>query len=77
MNERLIATATEEEVWKALFMMHPKKTPGPDGLTALFYQKSWRVIKKDLVKLVNGLLRTGPFDHRLNETNICLIPKKD
>lgn len=49
MNERLMDMAMEEEVQKALFMMHPKKASGLDGLTALFYQKAWRTIKKDLV----------------------------
>lgn len=59
MNENLKALATEEEVRKLLFMMHPKKVPGPDGLTALFFQNAWQVIKKDLVELVNGFLRTS------------------
>ncbi|XP_056862248.1 uncharacterized protein LOC108858352 [Raphanus sativus] len=30
-NRRLTALATEEEVRKALFLMHPEKAPGPDG----------------------------------------------
>lgn len=36
MNETLTAKATEEEVHMALFKMHPKKAPGPDGMTTLF-----------------------------------------
>ncbi|XP_048605496.1 uncharacterized protein LOC125583011 [Brassica napus] len=41
MNHMLLRVATEEEVRQALFMMHPEKAPGPDGMTALFYQHSW------------------------------------
>ena len=32
MNQRLLRIATEEEVRQALFMMHSKKAPGPDGM---------------------------------------------
>ena len=37
MNQRLLRVAMEEEVRQALFMMHPEKAPGPDGMTALFF----------------------------------------
>ncbi|XP_048633068.1 uncharacterized protein LOC125607235 [Brassica napus] len=53
MNLMLLRVATEEEVRQALFMMHPEKAPGPDGMTALFFKHSWNVIKKDVVELAN------------------------
>lgn len=37
MYQILLRLATEEEVRQALFMMHPEKAPGPDGMTALFF----------------------------------------
>ncbi|KAF8108232.1 hypothetical protein N665_0113s0021 [Sinapis alba] len=40
MNQRFLRSATEEEVWQNLFMMYPEKAPGPDGMTALFFQHS-------------------------------------
>ena len=67
--------ATEEEVKAALFMMHPEKTPGPDGMTALFYQQSWSIIKEDVVNMFNNFLTSGVFEDKLNMMNICLIPK--
>lgn len=57
--------------------MHPEKAPEPDGMTTLFFQCSWHIIKKDALDLVNGFLRTGSFDQRLNVTNICLISKTE
>ena len=77
MNLTLMRAATEEEVRQALFMMHPEKAPGPDGMTTLFFQHSWHIIKKDVVELVNNFLVTGVLDPRLNITNICMIPKTE
>ncbi|XP_010424493.1 PREDICTED: uncharacterized protein LOC104709611 [Camelina sativa] len=71
-----MAPATEAEVGKALFMMSPNKAPGPDGMTALFFQKAWRVVKEDLVAMVDRFLKEGVFDKSLNRTHICLIPKR-
>ena len=48
MNQVLFRIATEEEIRQALFMMHPEKAPDPDGITALFFQHSWHVIRKDV-----------------------------
>ena len=76
-NVFLTKPATEIEVRTALFMMHPEKAPGPDGMTALFFQKAWDTVKEDLVFLVNSFLEDGVFDKRLNTTNICLIPKTE
>jgi len=58
-------------------MMHPEKAPGPDGITTLFFQHSWHIIKKDLVDMVNNFLVTRTLDPRLNITNICMIPKTE
>ena len=77
MNQHLLKLATEEEVRQALFMMHPEKVLGPDGMTALFFQHSWHVIKKDAVEMVTNFLLTGNLDPGLNMTNICIIPKTE
>lgn len=37
-NDMLTALATKEEVRKALLLVHLEKTPGPDRMTALFFQ---------------------------------------
>ena len=75
MNENLTAPVTEREVKLALFAMHPEKAPGPDGMTALFYQKFWDIVKDDLTLMVNKFLFEGTMAKGLNDTNICLIPK--
>ncbi|KAG7600109.1 Ribonuclease H domain [Arabidopsis suecica] len=77
MNQKLSKEISTEEVRRALFSLNPDKTPGPDGMTAFFYQKFWDLTGPDLVKVVQDFHSSGSFDRRLNETNICLIPKKD
>ena len=57
-NRILTSWASEEEVRSALFMMHPEKALGPDGMTALFFRQSWLIIKDDVVSMVNDFLRT-------------------
>uniref|UniRef100_A0A803PV21 Reverse transcriptase n=1 Tax=Cannabis sativa TaxID=3483 RepID=A0A803PV21_CANSA len=67
---------TDEEVKKALFQMHPDKSPGPDGMTPGFFQKFWHVVSSDVINHVRGFFDSGSFCTELNETNIVLVPKK-
>ena len=76
-NADLMAPVSEWEVKLALFAMHPEKAPGPDGMTALFYQKFWDTVKNDLTRMVNEFLFEDTMANGLNDANICLIPKID
>ena len=60
-----------------MFMMHPNKYHGSDGMTTLFFQHPKHIIKKYLLETVNNILISGKLDKRLNITNICLIPKTE
>jgi len=75
MNNRLLHSFSEEEVQKALFQMHPLKAPGPDGYLAVFYQKNWSTVGRDVCKAVLSFLNGGQLDMGVNSTNIVLIPK--
>ena len=46
MNESLSLAFTREEVATALKQIHPTKTPGPDGMSAIFYQKFLEYCRK-------------------------------
>jgi hypothetical protein len=75
MNVKLTAAVSEKEVHDALFQMGPTKSPGPDGLPALFFQRHWAVLKNEVVAAVREFLAGKGCPPDLNDTVIVLIPK--
>jgi ribonuclease HI len=76
MNTNLLREFVAEEVDYALKQMHPLKSPGPDGFSACFYQRSWSTVRMEVCKAVLDFLNHDRFDNSINSTNIVLIPKK-
>ena len=77
MNEMLTSTPTDGEIKKAIDHINPDKAPGPDGMTGLFYQQNWEVTAKEIIAMVKKFFISNVSDPRLNQTNICLIPKSE
>ena len=61
----------------ALFSMYPSKTPGPDGMPPLFFQKYWQIIGPDVTLAVLSILHSDKSLKKMNFTHIVLIPKKN
>jgi hypothetical protein len=74
MNDSLLFPITEEEVKTALFQMNPSKAPGPDGMSALFFQKYWHVIGTDITNAVLDCISSRKLLKSVNYTHIALIP---
>lgn len=74
-NEILLKGIEKNEVKSAVFSMHPDKAPGPDGMSARFYQRYWHIVGEDVYEFVKRFFATGRFDHAITDTNIVLIPK--
>jgi hypothetical protein len=55
--------------------MHPLKSPGPDGFSACFYQRSWSVVRAKVCNAVLEFFNSGLLDPLINSTNIVLVPK--
>ena len=75
MNQRLIQEFTRKEVEAALNQMHPTKAPGPDGMSAIFFQKYWGIIGNDVICMVLNVLNSNMSMVEINRTNITLVPK--
>ncbi|XP_074267017.1 uncharacterized protein LOC141590318 [Silene latifolia] len=68
---------TAKEVRRAVFQMGAFKSPSPDGVPGIFYQKCWYFIKKDVTKAILSVLNSGVVLTELNRTFITLVPKSD
>ncbi|WJX27814.1 hypothetical protein P8452_16597 [Trifolium repens] len=66
---------TCDEVKEAIHQMHPLKAPGPDGISALFYQKYWHIVGGDIQNMVLNFLNHNGQPHVINKTFLVLIPK--
>ena len=77
MNATLMREPNEAEIKEAVFAINPEKALGPDGMTSLFYQRFWKIVGKDIVDTVQAFFASGELDDRINQTNICLIPKTE
>jgi hypothetical protein len=74
-NAELEAPFNENEVRNVVFSSYAEGAPGPDGLSFLFYQKFWGVIKTDLKRMFHELYE-GRLDlFKLNFVVLSLIPK--
>ncbi|XP_062013785.1 uncharacterized protein LOC133730151 [Rosa rugosa] len=75
MNAILLAPYSLEEVRIALFLMHPSKAPGSDGLSPFFFQKYWDLVGQEVSNAVISMLTHSEIPPDLNFTYVALIPK--
>lgn len=66
---------TKEELEEAQKHMHPTKAPGPDGMSAIFFQKYWNIVGNDVSSMVLNVLNSDMSMAEINKTNIALVPK--
>lgn len=76
LNADITSPVSEQEVKLALFAMYSENALGSDSLTTLFYKFFLEIVKDDLARMVNEFIFEEIIAHRLNDKNICLIPKR-
>jgi hypothetical protein len=77
MNDNLLALFLAEDVKKAAFSIGDLKMPGPDGLHAILYLRSWSLCDDEITLEVLQAMETGIIPDGWNDTTVILIPKVD
>jgi hypothetical protein len=68
---------TQNEFKAAIMSLTKKKSPGPDGFFAEFYQTLKKELIPTLLKLFHEIEREGTLPNSFYEASIILIPKQD
>uniref|UniRef100_A0A803Q906 Reverse transcriptase domain-containing protein n=1 Tax=Cannabis sativa TaxID=3483 RepID=A0A803Q906_CANSA len=74
-NDSLTQPFTVADVTNALKTMSPDKSPGSDGMSAMFYQNYWHIVGNSVTDVVLGILNEGQSMELINNAIITLIPK--
>uniref|UniRef100_A0A2N9G3J3 Reverse transcriptase zinc-binding domain-containing protein n=1 Tax=Fagus sylvatica TaxID=28930 RepID=A0A2N9G3J3_FAGSY len=72
MNTALLEDFTEKEVTQALKQMYPTKAPGPDGMSAIFYQTYWEVVGPEVLSNVISESQSAFVPGRLITDNVLV-----
>ena len=53
-NELLCSILTDDEIKSVVFSFGSLKTPGPDGMSAIFYKTYWNIVSSEVIDMVKA-----------------------
>ncbi|XP_070039684.1 uncharacterized protein [Nicotiana tomentosiformis] len=68
---------TTTEIYEGLCSIGDDKAPRVDGYNAVFFKKTWHIIKEEVTKAVLVFFTTGKLYRAINCTSFTLIPKTE
>lgn len=74
-NEGIMDVPSFSKIFTVFKNLHPSKSPGPDGMPAVFFQKLWNIVGLDVCNVIQNVFRPGRLPKALNRTFVVLIPK--
>ncbi|KAA3454318.1 putative Transposon TX1 [Gossypium australe] len=63
-----------EEIKEAVWSCDKNKASGPDGFSQWFFRKCWKIVQKDLFKMMGEFYKTGKLEISINLSFIAPIP---
>ena len=75
-NHNLNRPVSEEEASEVINEMQNGKAPGPIGFNVDFFKAYWKIVKQDILDVVEDSRRSRTILKALNASFIVLIPKK-
>ncbi|XP_056688797.1 uncharacterized protein [Spinacia oleracea] len=73
----LLNPISKDEVWHNLRLMDPIKSPGPDGIQPIFFQRYWAELGDSIFKFCASCFLNAAIPSDINRSFITLIPKVD
>lgn len=74
-RDALTVIPTAKEIKEALFLIHPDKAPGPDGVSAGFFRINWATVGPAIIAEITKFFKDGSLPQNINHTHLRLIPK--
>ncbi|KAB1201382.1 LINE-1 retrotransposable element ORF2 protein [Morella rubra] len=74
-NRALCTIPSDAEIHCVVKQLGPAKAPGPEGMTASFYQHYWPTVAPAVCGMIRTFFSSGFLLKQLNHSFLALIPK--
>lgn len=74
-NEGIVSIQSNSEIADVFKALNPSKSPGPDGMSAAFFQNFWNIVGEDVCTVIQNVFISGKLPKARNRTFVVLIPK--